>query len=220
MKKCLILVLLVLLTACASSTHRSSTGKQEELARQKEARQQEEAREQEEARQQEKARKQEEARKEEDLRRRQELAQIEERQRQRSEDNGDPELLGMLTEEQRKKSDRLLSNRRIYYDWDKSEIKQKYVPVVAAHARFLIAHPAVKVVVEGNCDERGTPAYNVALGQRRAESVQSALLAKGVPAGQVETVSFGAERPIARGKNKESWALNRRADVVYPKRKR
>jgi peptidoglycan-associated lipoprotein len=78
----------------------------------------------------------------------------------------------------------------------------------------------VKVVVEGNCDDRGSPAYNVTLGQRRAESVQSALLTQGVAAGQVETVSFGAERPIAPGKDKESRALNRRADVVYPKLKR
>ena len=161
-------------------------------------------------------RKQEEARKQEEVRKQRELAQIEELRRQRIEDNDDPELIGMVTEEQLKKSDPLLADRRIYYDLDKYEIKQKFVPAVAAHARFLIAHPTVKVFVEGNCDDRGSPDYNVALGQRRAESVQRALLALGVPARQVEAVSFGAERPVAYGQNDESWALNRRSDVVYP----
>jgi peptidoglycan-associated lipoprotein len=126
----------------------------------------------------------------------------------------------MVTEEELKKADPLLVERKIYYDFDKYEIKPKFVPIIAAHARFLIAHPTVKVFVEGNCDDRGSPEYNVALGQRRSESVGRALLALGVPARQVEAVSYGAEKPVAYGSNEETWALNRRSDIGYPILKR
>ncbi len=194
--------------------------RKQEAIRQEEARKQEEVRKQEEARRQEEARKQEEVRKREEARRQDELAQIEQLRRQRLEDHDDPSLVGMVTEEELKKADPLLVDRKIYFDFDRYEIRPNYAPTIAAHARFLIAHPTVKVFVEGNCDDRGSPEYNVALGQRRSESVVRALLALGVPTRQAEAVSYGAEKPAASGSNEESWALNRRVDIAYPMFKR
>lgn len=158
----------------------------------------------------------EEQRRIEELRRQEEQRQIEALRRQRLEDGDDPDLVGMVTEEQLRKADPLLLEQSIYYDFDRYDIKPKYASVLAAHARFLIEHPTVKIFVEGNCDDRGSPEYNVSLGQRRSDSVQSALLALGVPPRQVEAVSFGAERPAAYGANEEAWSLNRRSDIAYP----
>jgi peptidoglycan-associated lipoprotein len=194
--------------------------KQEEVRKQEEARKQDEALKQEQVRKQEEARKQEEVRKQEEARKQSDLAQIEALRRQRLEDHDDPSLIGMVTEEELKKADPLLVDRKIYFDFDRYDIKPNYVPIIAAHVRFLIAHPTVKVFVEGNCDDRGSPEYNIALGQRRSESVVRALLALGVPARQVEAVSYGAEKPAASGSNEESWAMNRRADIAYPILKR
>ncbi len=197
----------------------------QEAARQEEARQeaarQEEARMAEEERRREEMRKEEEAKLEEqrrqaEARRQEELRQIEELRRQRMEDDDDPSLVGMVTEEQLRKANPLLLEQSIYFDFDRYQIKSEYAQMIAAHARFLIAHPTVKVFVQGNCDDRGSPEYNIALGQRRADAVQRALLALGVPKRQVEAVSYGAERPLAYGANEESWARNRRADIAYP----
>jgi len=109
----------------------------------------------------------------------------------------------------------LLAERSVYYDFDRYEIKEEYVPIIEAHANFLLAHPELKIKVEGNCDDRGSREYNLALGQRRAESVKRAMTLLGVDSGQIETVSFGAERPVAFEQNEESWAKNRRSDIVY-----
>ena len=108
-----------------------------------------------------------------------------------------------------------LAKRSIYYDYGRSEIKQEYVPVIEAHAKFLMDHTDLKIAVQGNCDARGSREYNLALGQRRADSVKRAMVLLGVAEGQIETVSFGAEKPVAFGQDEESWAKNRRADVVY-----
>ena len=109
----------------------------------------------------------------------------------------------------------LLAERSIYYDFDRYDIKEEYVPIIEAHANFLLAHPKLKIKIEGNCDDRGSREYNLALGQRRAESVRRAMTLLGVDSGQIETVSFGAERPVAFGQDEESWAKNRRSDIVY-----
>ena len=108
-----------------------------------------------------------------------------------------------------------LAKRSIYYDYGRYEIKQEYVPLIEAHAKFLMDHTNLKIVVQGNCDDRGSREYNLALGQRRADSVKRAMVLLGVADGQIETVSFGAEKPVAFGQDEESWAKNRRADVVY-----
>jgi peptidoglycan-associated lipoprotein len=108
-----------------------------------------------------------------------------------------------------------LSKRSIYYDFDMYNIRDEFQSIVETHAKFLLEHRDLKVRVEGNCDERGSREYNLALGQRRADSVKRALTLLGVPARQIETVSFGAEKPRAPGHDEESWAENRRSDIVY-----
>ena len=112
-----------------------------------------------------------------------------------------------------------LAARSIYYDFDRYDIKDEYVPIIEAHANFLLQYPEMKIKVEGNCDDRGSREYNLALGQRRADSVKRAMTLLGVAANQIETVSFGAERPVAFGQDEESWAKNRRSDIVYVERR-
>jgi peptidoglycan-associated lipoprotein len=109
-----------------------------------------------------------------------------------------------------------LSKRSIYFDLDSSMIKQDYRSVVEAHGKFLTKKPGVKIVVRGNTDERGSREYNLALGQRRADAAKQALSAYGVAGDQIETVSFGSEKPVGEGHTEEAWAKNRRADIAYP----
>jgi len=108
-----------------------------------------------------------------------------------------------------------LSKRSIYYDFDMYNIREEFQPMVETHAKFLLENKDLRVRVEGNCDERGSREYNLALGQRRADSVKRAMTLLGVPATRIETVSFGAEKPRASGSNEEAWAENRRSDIVY-----
>ncbi|AKD37870.1 hypothetical protein I926_02710 [Pasteurella multocida subsp. multocida OH4807] len=103
----------------------------------------------------------------------------------------------------------------VYFGFDKYNIEGEYVQILDAHAAFLNAMPATKVVVEGNTDERGTPEYNIALGQRRADAVQNYLSAKGVQAGQVSTVSYGEEKPAVLGHDEAAYSKNRRAVLAY-----
>lgn len=107
-----------------------------------------------------------------------------------------------------------LSQHSIYFDLDKSELKPESVPVVDAWSTYLSGHPAAKVRLEGNCDERGTREYNVGLGERRANAVAQALEAKGVSPSQVSVISYGEERPVCTQHDESCWAQNRRADVV------
>jgi len=185
-----------------------------ERAQYTEERKREEARIEEERRQEE-ARIEEERRQEE-IRIQSELAQIEELRQRRLEDNDDPSLIGMVTEEQLREANPLLLEQSIYYDYNQYSVKTEYAPIISAHARFLVSHPTVKIFIEGNCDDRGSPEYNIALGQRRSDSIERALLTLGVPARQIESVSFGAERPVAYGQNDDAWSRNRRADIAYP----
>ncbi|MDO5055663.1 MAG: peptidoglycan-associated lipoprotein Pal [Pasteurella oralis] len=103
----------------------------------------------------------------------------------------------------------------VYFGFDKYNIEGEYVQILDAHAAFLNAMPTTKVVVEGNTDERGTPEYNIALGQRRADAVQSYLSAKGVQAGQVSTVSYGEEKPAVLGHDEAAYSKNRRSVLAY-----
>jgi peptidoglycan-associated lipoprotein len=103
----------------------------------------------------------------------------------------------------------------IYFDFDKSEIKPEFAGVVTTAAKNLSAHPALKVKLEGNTDERGTREYNIGLGERRAQAVRRALMLEGAGEGQITTVSFGAERPAAEGDNEEAWAKNRRVEFNF-----
>ena len=108
-----------------------------------------------------------------------------------------------------------LSQRSIYFDYDSAEIRSEYRPVIEAHAQYLSAHPDTVVTLEGNTDERGSREYNLALGERRAESVKRQMVLFGASAGQIRIVSYGEERPVAEGHNEEAWRLNRRVDIVY-----
>ena len=103
----------------------------------------------------------------------------------------------------------------VYYDYDRSEIKSEDVKLIEAHAQYLREHTELKVKVEGNADERGSAEYNLALGQRRADAVQKRMTILGIPSDRIETVSFGKEKPKARGHEESSWSENRRSDIVY-----
>lgn len=102
----------------------------------------------------------------------------------------------------------------VYFDFDKSLIKEQYDPVLKAQAAFLEAHKNFSAEIQGNCDERGSREYNLALGARRAEAVKQALELLGVDGEKLKTVSFGSEKPVAMGKDEDSYSQNRRADIV------
>jgi peptidoglycan-associated lipoprotein len=108
-----------------------------------------------------------------------------------------------------------LARKVIYFDFDKSEIKPEYAPIVKAGAQNLTERPGIKVKLEGNTDQRGTREYNIGLGERRAQAVRRALLLQGVAEMQITTVSFGAERPAAEGDDESAWSKNRRVELVY-----
>jgi peptidoglycan-associated lipoprotein len=98
---------------------------------------------------------------------------------------------------------------RVYFDFDKFEIRTDAQPILEAQSTWLRRYPAVRVRIEGNCDERGTREYNLALGARRANSVRDFLVARGISAERISTVSYGKERPIDPGTGEEADAHNR-----------
>lgn len=108
-----------------------------------------------------------------------------------------------------------LYERTIYFDYDRAEIKPEYVNLLRTHARYLGEHPELAVTLEGHADERGTREYNLALGDRRAESVRQFMLAEGVRSNQLSTLSYGEERPAVVGHNEEAWRWNRRVVIQY-----
>ncbi|MFC5475826.1 peptidoglycan-associated lipoprotein Pal [Paraherbaspirillum soli] len=109
----------------------------------------------------------------------------------------------------------VLAKRSIYFDFDSYIVKDEFKSLVEAHAQYLIAHKSVKIVIQGNTDDRGGREYNLALGQKRAEAVRKALVLLGVSDAQVEAVSFGKEKPKALGNDEASYAENRRSDIAY-----
>lgn len=106
---------------------------------------------------------------------------------------------------------------RIHFDFDDYSLRPDAREILKRHASWLKEHPSVKLVIEGHCDERGTSEYNLALGQKRAESAKNFLVEMGVEASRIETVSFGEEIPLDPGHNEEAWAKNRRAEFVVKK---
>ncbi len=98
---------------------------------------------------------------------------------------------------------------RIYFDLDSYEVRSDAMPRLDAQAAWLQRYPQVTVRIEGNADERGTAEYNLALGARRAESIRTYLIQRGIPAGRIDTISFGKERPIAAGSTEDAFARNR-----------
>lgn len=109
----------------------------------------------------------------------------------------------------------ILSKRSVYFAFDSSAVEDKYKPQIDAHAGYLKTNKGAKTFIQGNCDERGSREYNLALGQRRADAVRKIMSLHGVGEAQMETVSFGEEKPRAPGHDEAAWAENRRADIVY-----
>ena len=109
----------------------------------------------------------------------------------------------------------ILSKRSIFYDFDKFDVKDEYRPMIEAHAKFLREHPEMKMLIQGNTDERGSREYNVGLGQRRSDGVKKLLILLGAKEAQIEATSLGEEKPRSEGHNEESWAQNRRSDMLY-----
>jgi peptidoglycan-associated lipoprotein len=103
---------------------------------------------------------------------------------------------------------------RIYFDLDQYTVRQDALPVLTAQANWLARYPGVQVRIEGNCDERGTREYNLALGARRASSVREFLIAHGVAPSRIATISYGKERPIDPGAGDGAWARNRNAHTA------
>jgi len=109
-----------------------------------------------------------------------------------------------------------LSKRSVYFDFDSNAVKDEYRGVVQAHSRYMTSDKRdARIRIEGNCDERGSREYNLALGQRRAEAVKKVMTVLGVSDGRIETTSYGEEKPVAAGHDEQSWSQNRRADIRY-----
>jgi peptidoglycan-associated lipoprotein len=100
---------------------------------------------------------------------------------------------------------------RVFFDFDKSDIKPEGRQTLQRQADWLKKYPNVTVTIAGNCDDRGTREYNLALGERRASAAKKALVALGVPANRISTISYGKERPSVVGDNEAAWAQNRNA---------
>jgi peptidoglycan-associated lipoprotein len=108
-----------------------------------------------------------------------------------------------------------LAQRRILFDYDSAAIRDEYRPLLEAHAQYMRKEKAAKAILQGHADERGSREYNLALGQRRAESVYKALSLLGVAEAQIEAVSLGEEKPVAEGHDEEAWKQNRRTEILY-----
>ncbi len=111
----------------------------------------------------------------------------------------------------------ILSKRSIYFDYDKDVVKAEYKDLVAAHAKYVSAHPKAKMTLTGNTDDRGSREYNVSLGQRRSVSVKKSMNVLGAQDAQIETVSFGEERADTNCKDDACYAKDRRVDISYEK---
>jgi peptidoglycan-associated lipoprotein len=107
------------------------------------------------------------------------------------------------------------AQRVIYFDFDSSDIRNDFIDVIAAHGRFLAGNATVRVRLEGHSDERGSREYNIALSERRAQTVKRALALQGVQEAQVATVAYGEERPAATGSDENAYSKNRRVEIVY-----
>lgn len=105
-------------------------------------------------------------------------------------------------------------NELVFFEFDQSRLLPEAKAILKNKAKWLLANPSANVIIEGHCDERGTNEYNMALGDRRAQSVKNYLVDLGVPSRRLTTISYGEERPLAFGQNETAWAKNRRAQFV------
>ena len=110
----------------------------------------------------------------------------------------------------------ILSKRSIFYDYDKYDVKDEYKPLLQAHAQYLAQNRGAKMLIQGNCDERGSREYNIALGQKRADGVKKMLQLMGAQESQIESVSLGEEKPRCTEQTEACYSQNRRSDMLYP----
>lgn len=109
----------------------------------------------------------------------------------------------------------ILSKRTLYFDYDSFAVKDESRPLVSAHAKYLQANRAARVTLQGHTDERGSREYNIALGQRRADAVKNMMQLLGATEAQIETVSFGKEKPKIDSHDESAWSQNRRVEIIY-----
>jgi peptidoglycan-associated lipoprotein len=112
-------------------------------------------------------------------------------------------------------TDACLRQRVVYFDLDQDALRPEFQAAMACHAKYLRDRPSSRVSLEGNADERGSREYNMGLGERRGNSVSSALQANGGSGTQITVVSYGEERPTCTASNEDCWAKNRRVEIVY-----
>jgi len=112
-------------------------------------------------------------------------------------------------------SEGALANRTIYFEFDSAKLTSESIEILESHGDFIAGNGEVSVRLEGHADERGSREYNIALGDRRAQSVRRVLLFQGASSDQVETVSYGEEQPAVTGHDEESWSKNRRVELIY-----
>ena len=108
-----------------------------------------------------------------------------------------------------------LSSRIIYFEFDSAKLTSESIEILEVHGNFIAGNGEVTVRLEGHADERGSREYNIALGDRRAQSVRRVLLFQGASVDQVETVSYGEEQPASTDQTEEAWSLNRRVELIY-----
>ena len=108
-----------------------------------------------------------------------------------------------------------LADRTIYFEYDSAKLTDESIALLEVHGNFIAGSSSISVRLEGHADERGSREYNIALGDRRAQSVRRVLLFQGASTDQVETVSYGEEQPAVQGHTEEAWARNRRVELIY-----
>lgn len=119
-----------------------------------------------------------------------------------------------LTSEQAAEARRAFENEDIHFDYDSALLTPQAQEILREKARYMKENPGTNVIIEGHCDERGTNEYNLALGEQRAKMTQEFLVALGVSASRIKTVSYGEERPLDRSNTEQAWAKNRRAHFI------
>jgi peptidoglycan-associated lipoprotein len=149
-------------------------------------------------------------------------AELERQKRIREEELRDKALREKALQEERARREALAREaalkkaklETVYFDYDQWSIREDQKAILVQNAEWLKANPAVRLRLEGNCDQRGTAEYNLALGQKRADAVKTFMEGLGVSRNRMETISYGFERPVERGQNEAAWAKNRRVDFV------
>lgn len=112
-------------------------------------------------------------------------------------------------------SDACLRQRVVYFDLDRDALRPEFQALVGCHAKYLRDRPSSRMTLEGHADERGSREYNLGLGERRGNSVSSAVQANGGSGSQQTVVSYGEERPVCTASNEDCWAKNRRVEIIY-----